>query len=111
MSPKRVQTAKNYLNKWSKDLLAVYDADEGSGSCDDMVGFQIDYLHRTVGDFLKEPEVYDQLRKQSGRAFDPDESLCRLLLAEAKTLRMSKDPEACRETFQAIACRTVYHAK
>lgn len=111
LNPKRVRTAKNYLNKWSKDLLAVYETGADSSSSGDMGRFKIDYLHRTVGEFLKEPEVYDQLREQSGRGFDPDESLCRLLLAEAKTLRMPHDPQTCREAFQAIACRMVYHAK
>jgi hypothetical protein len=83
-NPKRIKTARNYLNKWCKDLLAVYDSSESSVSSGDMGDFQIDFLHRTVGDFLTEPEVHNQLRKQSGRDFDPDRSLCRLLLAEVK---------------------------
>jgi hypothetical protein len=110
-NPKRIKTARNYLNKWCKDLLAVYDSSESSVSSGDMGDFQIDFLHRTVGDFLTEPEVHNQLRKQSGRDFDPDRSLCRLLLAEAKTSRVPADPTACRERFQAIACQMMYHAK
>jgi hypothetical protein len=109
--PTRIKTARMYLNKWSKDLLAVYDVADGSNDSGDMSGFKIDFLHRTVGDFLKEPDVHDQLRKQSGPGFDPDQSICRLLLAETKTSRVSEDPTACLESFQSTACRMIYHAK
>jgi hypothetical protein len=87
---RRTKIARIYLNKWAKDLLAVYDPSESPDGTGDMADLKIDFLHRTVGDFLKEPEIYDQLRLQSGADFDPDQSICRLLLAETKTMRISK---------------------
>jgi hypothetical protein len=105
------QTARNFLNKWAKDLLAVYDSREIFDGASDAEDLKIDFLHRTVGDFLKEPEVYDQLRIQSGPDFDPDQSICRLLLAETKTMRQPEEATIFLRGFQAIACRMVSHAK
>jgi hypothetical protein len=108
---KRTKIARIYVNKWAKDLLAVYDSSESPDGTGDMADLKIDFLHRTVGDFLKEPEVYDQLHTQCGPDFDPDESICRLLLAETKTRRRSKEAAILRGDLQAIACRMVGHAK
>jgi hypothetical protein len=109
---RQTKTARACVNKWAKDLLAVYDTGEGSNSTGDMADLKIDFLHRTVGDFLNEPEVYDQLRIQSGPDFDPDQSMCRIFLAEAKTMRTSRLVESLvMKGFEAIAYCMVSHAK
>ena len=109
---RQTKTARACVNKWAKDLLAVYDTGEGSNSTGDMADLKIDFLHRTVGDFLNEPEVCDQLRIQSGPDFDPDQSMCRIFLAEAKTMQISRLAESfVTKGFEAIAYCMVSHAK
>jgi hypothetical protein len=104
------ETAKLFLNKWTKDLLEVYSSDEDTGSVGDIASFQVGFIHRTVGEFLGTPEVQDILRTQSGTDFDPDRSICRVLLAEAKS-RRSKSHKEDLSDFLDIARRSVYHAK
>jgi hypothetical protein len=103
-------TARLFLNKWTKDLLEVYPSDNDAGNIDDIASFQVGFTHRTVGEFLGTPEVQDILQAQSGSGFDPNRSICRVLLAEAKS-RRSKSREEDVSDFLEIARQSIYHAK
>jgi hypothetical protein len=104
------ETARLFLNKWTKDLLEVYPSDDDAGNIGDIASFQVGFTHRTVGEFLGTPEVQDILQTQSGKDFDPNRSICRVLLAEAKS-RRSKSHREDLSDFLDIARRSVYHAK
>jgi hypothetical protein len=104
------QTARNALNKWTKDLLEVYHSDKTSSNSEDIANFQIGFIHRTVGDFLCEPDIHKMLESQSGGGFDPNLSMCRVLLAEAKSITRERHTEDL-DRFHEIARRSMYHAK
>lgn len=104
------ETARIVLNKWTKDLLEVYHSDENSSSSKNIANFQIGFIHRTVGEFLAEPDIHKILQEKSGEGFDPNLSICRLLLAEAKSITSSGHRENLNE-FHEIGRRSIYHAK
>jgi hypothetical protein len=108
---RRKRQARVFLNKWSKDLLVVYDSSSKGDGTGDIADHKIDFLHRTVGEFLREPDVHSVLLSKAGADFDAHQSICRLLLAESKTLRMSNRPNQDLDVFQALAQRLVFHAK
>ncbi|KAM0722948.1 hypothetical protein Q7P37_001146 [Cladosporium fusiforme] len=112
------ETARSRLNKWTRDMLIAYRSEEGPIDYDDLASFKIDFLHRTVGEFLREPEIYEKLRAEIKSEFNANLSWCRLLLAEAKTRPMPRNSRA-RDRFdheysrssQAVASQVMYHAK
>ena len=109
---RRKRQARSFLNKWSKDLLVVYDSSSKGDGTGDIADHRIDFLHRTVGEFLREPDVHSVLLSKAGPGFDAHQSICRLLLAEMKTLRMNPNTAAHHlDTFPELAQRLVFHAK
>lgn len=108
---RRKRQAKVFLNKWSKDLLVIYNSSSQVHGTEDMADLKIDFLHRTVGDFLKEPEVHSILLAKAGHGFDPHLSICRLLLAETKTIPTAGNPKSRSNSLQALAQRLIFHAK
>jgi hypothetical protein len=64
---------KKLLDARCRDLLEV-------------VGSGIDFLHRTVKDFLTTRDIYSMLVDQAGPNFDPDVSLSRATLAVIKSV-------------------------
>ncbi|KAK3690744.1 hypothetical protein LTR37_019010 [Vermiconidia calcicola] len=94
-SAERCGRAVSYLNKWCRGLLEV-----GCHVCRDLpdlgnAGCSVRFLHRTVRDFLLEPEQEQLLAHRAGRRFDPRLASCHLLLAQAKTVvaRLGTLPE------------------
>jgi hypothetical protein len=108
---RRKHQAKVFLNKWSKDLLVIYDSGSKVSGTEDMADLKIDFLHRTVGEFLKEPDVYNLLLTKAGHGFDSHLSICRLLLAEIKTMPRAGTPQSRSSSLQALARELVFHAK
>lgn len=108
---RRKHQARVFLNKLSKDLLIVYDSSSSAVGSEDMADLKIDFLDRTVGEFLREPDVHSMLLARAGHEFDPHQSFCRLLLAETKTVRMSDDSKNNLDMFQGLARRLMFHAK
>jgi hypothetical protein len=106
-----IQEAKPHVNKWTKDLLEVYDIHEDSEAPIDATSFKIDFMHRTVGEFLNEEAVSDTLRSGTGERFVPAISMCRLLLAEAKMVQECTSSEDDYGKLRAIVDRFMFHAK
>jgi len=50
-------------------------------------GLQVDFLHRTVRDYLKTKEMHEILKQHTPKGFNPHSALCRAFLAQIKTLR------------------------
>lgn len=106
----QIQTARNTLNKWTKDLLEVYHSDKDSSSGKNIANLQVGFIHRTVGDFLAEPDVHKILQTESGQNFDPNLSMCRVLLAEAKSVTHGSRGSDL-DAFHEIAGRSMHHAR
>lgn len=104
------ETGRNVLNKWTKDLLEVYRSGDDSRSSKNIANFHIGFIHRTVGDFLSEPDIHKILQSESGEGFDPNLSMCRVLLAEAKSVKL-ESPQSALDEFHEIARRSIHHAK
>jgi hypothetical protein len=73
---------RKYVNARCKDLLEVHFVPT------DAQGFtyHVDFLHRSVRDFLSARDMYTLLRNRSGEHFDARVSLCKIALAEIKTM-------------------------
>ncbi|KAK4505520.1 hypothetical protein PRZ48_003483 [Zasmidium cellare] len=100
LGPQLTADASRHVNKWCHDLLEVRQIAAGS---------KIDFLHRTVRDFLVAEDVTGFLAKHAGKDFDERLSMCRLQLAEAKTLPVLDRRNG--ESFQRIAFDIMRHAK
>ncbi|TKA83205.1 hypothetical protein B0A55_00651 [Friedmanniomyces simplex] len=78
------------LNKWCRDLLEV-NWNPSPGSLGDIAElWKVDFLHRTVRDFLFTGDVYRNLLERAGPEFIPSLATCRLYLALAKSLRPAR---------------------
>jgi hypothetical protein len=69
------------LNARCKDLLEVNDYDDE----DTFFKYRVDFLHRTVRDFLKTNDMQVMLEFRSAATFDARVSLCKIFLAQIKT--------------------------
>ena len=71
---------KTYLNARCKDLLEI---NRSTGH--NFLKYKVDYLHRTVRDFLQNKELQNLLQHQAGDEFDARLTLCRVHLALVKS--------------------------
>lgn len=69
------------INACCKDLLEVNIIKWE----DSFLQYKVDFLHRTVRDFLVTKEMVHLVKTRSAAEFDPHVSLCRILLAQIKT--------------------------
>jgi hypothetical protein len=77
---------KKYLNARCKGLLEInIDPEEKSS-----LRYKIDFLHRTVRDFLRSNELQQMLQSQAPEGFDANVSLCRATLAQVKLLQQEE---------------------
>ena len=75
---------------------------------------KIVFPHRTVKDYLADPDVQKYIEDRVGKSFDAPLSMCRLHLARAKSLAhklsLSLKPRGWQR-FDDIASHVMYHAK
>lgn len=76
----RAKTVRRRLDARSKGLLEIWCYEFE----DEITSHKVDFLHRTVRDFLNTPEMQDMLRKRSKPAFKASVALCSAFLAEIK---------------------------
>jgi hypothetical protein len=79
------------INKWCRDLLEVSQESvphpsEKKGPWQTVTQHHVTFLHRSVRDYLQTDEMAIFLRSKCSVDFNPRLALCRLLLAQAKTL-------------------------
>jgi len=72
------------LNAQCKDLLEVNEYDEEGERT--FLRYKVDFLHRTVKDFLEGQEMQDLLKNRASMTFDTRVSLCKIFLAQIKAL-------------------------
>lgn len=78
------------VNKWCRDLLEVRKNTSAKTS-QALGGHKIDFLHRSVKDFLTEDETFHALHRQAGASFNPRLTLCRSFFAHCKGLTVDQD--------------------
>ena len=81
------ETIQTRLNARCRDLLEV-NTDPNANL---YFRYKVDFLHRTVRDFLKTPHMRRMLASWTDKNFDAKQSLCRALLAQIKSLPMKAE--------------------
>lgn len=76
-------TARFRINAWCRDLLEVR---VGMHKDTNIANDQVNFLHRTVKDFLSSDEMQNGIFKESICQSSPRQALCRIHLAELKVL-------------------------
>lgn len=79
------ETIPRRVNARCKDLLEVNIYDDS----DLFFKYQVDFLHKTVRDFLKTTHMREMLTSWAPKDFEPKTSLCKALLAQLKSLPMN----------------------
>jgi hypothetical protein len=72
------------LNACCKGLLEVQSAVHSPGQ-NVFFYLKVDFLHRTVRDFLRDPDMQNMLGKWVGTDFDANIAICQSLIAQVKT--------------------------
>jgi len=67
----------------------VHSDEPDSQLCENMANQKVQYLHRTVKDFLEAPAVWSWIVGSNSKPFDPHLSLCRSFLLQLKGLSMT----------------------
>jgi hypothetical protein len=80
----RLAQMRKRLNACCKGLLEVHSI-ESSGGQEDFFYLKVDFLHRTVRDFLRDPDMQNMLGKWVGTDFDANIAICQSLIAQVKT--------------------------
>jgi hypothetical protein len=87
-----VRRTTDTVNTWCKDLLEVCKFREHEAGTVSEMDYQIDFLHRTVRDFLVDNhEVQTMFSTHLSPNFDPCLTLLRLQIAQLKILRIDED--------------------
>ena len=82
------------VNARCRDLLEVtpnYQKPHASLGLPSFYDYQVDFLHRTVRDFLHLKEIYEWLLENVSYGFDVDQSLCAAFLAQVKTISVQNE--------------------
>lgn len=77
LQPKSEKNRKGLVN-------SVLDSDEPIFAPDDLANLKVEYLHRTVRDFLQKPDVWNFILSATKPSFDPRLSLARGFLMRLK---------------------------
>lgn len=106
------QNVANLISKWCRDLLEIRVQPAKHRASDSVVDplfeFQVDFLHRTVRDFLVTGPMQSYLMNCAGNHFRPEATLSRIFLVHAKTI-----PSFFRDTdhFQYAAGCMMYYVQ
>ncbi|KAK0616630.1 small s protein [Immersiella caudata] len=80
----RARTAEVRIKVRCPDLLRIVATIEAPRTAQEMIGNRVDYLHRTVRDFLALEETQKRLRRSMTADFDAGVYICNSLLAQIK---------------------------
>ncbi|KAH7409565.1 hypothetical protein BKA64DRAFT_400156 [Cadophora sp. MPI-SDFR-AT-0126] len=109
-SAKQVNTTEirmqKYVNARCKDLLEIH-----TPSRDDdkpPLSTEVDFLHRSVRDFLATKDMHDWLGSRTGSHFDARISLCKIHLAAIKTFCHIQQPYSAQTSFTEVFLNLIY---
>jgi hypothetical protein len=78
---------KRYINGRTRGLLEVNVCQDLGLGVNISMQYKVDFLHRTVRDFLKSKEIQEMLQVQQPPGWEVNTSLCRATLAQIKKLQ------------------------
>ncbi|KAI2617968.1 hypothetical protein GGS26DRAFT_575604 [Hypomontagnella submonticulosa] len=86
----RLKQMRKRLNACCKGLLEVqfYDSNEDNDALlasSVLFNWKVDFLHRTVRDFLRTPDMQEKLQTWAAPKFNADSAICGAILAQIKT--------------------------
>lgn len=81
---------------------------EVSGNTSDPLELRVNFLHRTVQDFLKKPEIWDLVLSRAGSSFDPDEHLFKSYILQLKCVMISSEGDHFREVAALVRTALKY---
>ncbi|MCJ1250573.1 hypothetical protein MMC30_007801 [Trapelia coarctata] len=93
------QKMKLRVNARCTDLLEVVEISDAE---DDWSKYQVNFLHRTVKDFLGLPEIENRLASWISNPFDANSYLCMAFLLQMKSLPSSPYGDECKTIFALI---------
>jgi Arc/MetJ family transcription regulator len=89
---------KKYINSRCTDLLEISVARTDYSFS--FLESKVNFVHRTVRDFLKSQDIQEMLRKHTAAGFDARRYLCRALLAQVKALPLGVSVRPTRGHFE-----------
>ena len=97
------------INARCKDLLEVTPV---SYKCSpSFYDYKVDFLHRTVRDFLHLKEIYEWVLGNVSCGFNVDQSLCAAFLAQVKTVSVQKEDFQGHGQLSPLVDRMVHYAR
>lgn len=103
------QDVRKWINSWCKDLMEVVKYPT-SNTWEPLRHYRVDFLHRTVKDFLGTSEMQEFLYKRAGLGFSPRSTLCRLFLALSKVVDCQNGSEDEMRAFTFLADSSRHYA-
>jgi hypothetical protein len=123
----RLYSVSGLVNKWCRDLLEVRktlsearpkNAQQPLGPADaEQRSFQaldqhrVEFLHRSVKDFLMEPEIQALLRQRAGESFSPRLTILQSYLAQCKALAVERENTIDLGLYRTWATQAVFYAR
>ena len=105
MSGKRaLQCLDNHTGQEGFDY-APHEARKSGGKS--LAGQKVEFLHRTVRDFIAKPEIWARLATATKKDFNPNLALCRSYLLQFKTLQLES---MTRNGFWKLIASYMHHA-
>lgn len=106
---------RTYLNARCKDLIEVnIKPNPRSKESLTILEYQVDFLHRTVRDFLMTKEMHDLLQERAPAKFDARTALCSVQLALIKATPLSHligDEHGINYTSDLLMCDMLHYAR
>jgi hypothetical protein len=104
----RLAQMRKRLNACCKGLLEVHST-KFCGE-EDFFYLKVDFLHRTVRDFLRDPDMQNELGKWVGTDFDANIAICQSLIAQVKTVPADIFYRRCGDALAKIISIFFVHA-
>lgn len=98
------------VNKWCRDLLEVNKSPFKEVD-DPILEYKVDFMHRTVRDFLMTTDMQRLFECRSATSFNPRSAICYLFLAQAKSLNVVTGYDEDMQAFVSLAQEIMCYAK
>ena len=105
-----LEEQRKYLNARCKDLLEISVTHNEHLSTPYFLLYKVDFLHRTVRDFLHTSNVYDDLKRKAASSFDARKALYRVHLAQIKAGSPYPLVEQASNDEDALLAEAIYDA-
>jgi hypothetical protein len=76
-----------------------------------ILDYQVDFIHRTVRDFLMTSDMHKKLQSQIPKKFDPGIYLCKLMLAFVKAMEPHRNGRYSNGEYDQLIYEMLYYAR